>query len=134
MSWRQIIAMVLALLVLVTSSRAATICVEQDGNARLEFVGATCCVEPSNTSTAETTVGSSQCAGCDDVPFGVTGRLVTQKSASTDLATKLLAFTLEPTTILVAGVDSFSLPSSSLAHDDLGQPSPRDAFPVRLRC
>lgn len=133
MSWRKIVAMVLVLLVLVTSSRAATICVEQDGNARLEFVGATCCVEPSSPSTTGTTVGSSQCAGCDDVPFGVTGRLVSQKSASADLATKLLAFDLEPTTILVAEAHASTI-VFSLAHDDSGQPSPRDARPAHLRC
>ena len=132
MSWRKIVAMVLVLLVLVTSSRAATICVEQDGNARLEFVGATCCAEPSTASMAETTVGASQCAGCDDVPFGVTGRLVSQKSASADLATKLLAFDVEPSTILVEA-QSTSL-VSSLACDDSGQTSPRDARPAHLRC
>ena len=40
MSGRRVLALLLALLVLVTSSRAATMCVESDGNARLEFVGA----------------------------------------------------------------------------------------------
>jgi len=133
MSWRQIVAMVLVLLVLVTSSRAATICVEQDGNARLEFVGAACCTEPSTPSTADTTVGASQCAGCDDVPFGVTGRLVSRGSASTDLTSKLLAFTLQPTTILVAEPQTSTI-VFSLARDDSGQPPPRDARPAHLRC
>lgn len=130
---RQIIAVFLALLVLVTSSRAATLCVERNGSTRLEFVVETCCAEPTASTTAETTIASSQCSGCDDVPFRMTGRLVSQKSVSADLATKLLTFTVEPTALVVAET---VCPTTriSLARDTSGQPPPRDARPARLLC
>jgi hypothetical protein len=133
MSWRKIVAMVLALLVLVTSSRAATVCVESDGNARLEFVGAGCCTEPTTPSTSDSTIGASQCAGCDDAPFGVTGRLTSRDTASADLAAKLFTFTSVPTTLLVAEVVSPSL-ASAVVPAICGPTPPRDSRPARLHC
>jgi hypothetical protein len=132
MSWRKIVAMVLALLVFVTSSRAATVCVEADGNARLEFVGALCCTEPSTPSTSDQTIGGSQCAGCDDAPFGVTGRLTSRDTASSDVASKLALNSVPTATLLVAEVISSSVASAAFA--DRSPTPPRDSRPARLHC
>ena len=120
---RQLVAVVLALLVLVTSSRAATLCVERDGSTRIELVGSACCAEPIEAPASDT-VGAADCAGCDDAPLNVTARLTSHDGPSV----------VAPLPSIVVGVLEPSVleprPCGCLDDD---QP-PRAARPSRLRC
>ncbi len=126
MSRRQIIALLLAVLVLVTSSRAATVCVEQDGSERIEFVGLACCAEPTSPSgDDETTIESKQCGGCADTPFGVTARIKSHDSPLKVLITL-------PTLLFVGEPERASIALWPTPRDD--GDSPRATRPSRLRC
>ena len=123
MSRRQLVAVVLALLVLVTSSRAATLCVEQDGSTRVELVGSACCAEPVEASASDM-VGAADCAGCDDEPLDVTARLTSHDGPSVVAPLP---------SIVVDLLRSIVLEPRLRARLDDDQP-PRAARPSRLRC
>lgn len=131
MSRRQIIALLLAVLVLVTSSRAATVCVEEDGTERIEFVGLACCAEPTEPSSENgTTIESNPCAGCADTPFDVTARLKSHDSPLKILITKILI--PFPTLLFMGEPKRASIALWPTPRHD-GE-SPRAMGPSRLRC
>lgn len=71
----RLLIVVFALLLLVTSSRAVTLCKEQDGTQSVEFVGSVCCGERLTSSSSAETVDTTECVGCDDTPIAtLTGR------------------------------------------------------------
>ncbi|MGE0193735.1 MAG: hypothetical protein AB7T63_17050 [Planctomycetota bacterium] len=74
MSWRRPLALFLALVLLVSASGAATLCIEADGSAKVELVAALCCDDTSAQTRASSETGSSfapvsPCSGCDDRPL-----------------------------------------------------------------
>lgn len=74
MYWRRPLALFLALVLLVSASGAATLCVEADGGAKIEFVAAICCDDTSDPTPASSETGASfapvsPCSGCDDRPL-----------------------------------------------------------------
>ena len=134
MTWRQPLALFLALLLLLSSSGAATLCTEADGSVRVELLAAVCC-DPTPTvdgTPSQDGPGLRQvppCAGCDDQPLDE-ARWSRDKSSGTQAT---LTIAPSPISILVSPPDSAQR-LVDLARWESGTPSPRAARPSILRC
>ena len=75
MTWLRPVALLLVLALLVSASRAATLCVEADGTVQVELVAAPCCdAEGSPPAPSAPEPGASLAplnpgSGCDDRPL-----------------------------------------------------------------
>lgn len=128
---RQLLCLVIALLLLVSGSGAATLCIEADGSARVELLSGVCC-DPANAGpphggSAPEVCPAADCAGCDDRPLDE-ARWSRQAGADGSLA------------LALGSAGSLALASPRLAWHlehasrDNAPPDPRAARPGFLRC
>jgi len=126
------VALLLVLVLLLSSSGAATLCVEADGTTRVELLGAVCCdaasapegdAEPDLASTTD-------CAGCDDTPLADGSW---SRPGADSLEGALLTLALPPAESPPAPAPSGRV--SAASDRRAPAPSPRDARPASsLRC
>lgn len=132
MTWLRPVALLLVLVLLVSASRAATLCVEADGTVQVELVAAPCCDEegspPPPPEPGASLAPLSPCAGCDDRPLDE----ARWTRASTSPAAPLPA--LAP---CLAGAAPLPPPPPALEARDrplaCGPPTPRAARPAVSR-
>lgn len=133
MTWLRPVALLLVLVLLMSASRAATLCVEADGTVQVELVAAPCCDgEGSAPATSAPEPGASlapvsPCAGCDDRPLDE----ARWTRASTSPAVLL------PATPCLVGAALLPPPPLALDARDralgCGPPTPRAARPAVAR-
>lgn len=124
------LALLLVLVLLLSSSGAATLCVEADGTTRVELLGAVCCDVAPAPPGAEPGLTSPDCGGCDDTPLADGSW---SRPGADACADALLTLALPPAEAPPALAPAGLVVAAPV--DDAPAPSPRAARPASsLRC